>query len=82
MFKIENGVEVRDKVTGFSGVVTGRADYITGCNQYLVQPPAKDGAFVEPRWYDEHRLAVIGTTRVELANDSGKDGADAPAPVK
>ncbi len=29
-------VIVKDKITGFSGKVTGHADYITGCDQFLV----------------------------------------------
>lgn len=28
------GRKVRDKVTGFEGIVTGRATYLTGCDQY------------------------------------------------
>lgn len=33
------GQEVRDRLTGFSGVVTGRAEYITGCAQICVDGP-------------------------------------------
>ena len=51
-------VTVFDVVTGFQGIVTSRCDNITGCNQYLVQPPVKDGNFVEPQWFDEQRLKV------------------------
>ena len=44
--KTELGQKVKDSITGFAGIVTGRAEYITGCHQILVQPPvknAKDG---------------------------------------
>jgi hypothetical protein len=32
----------RDVITGFEGVITGHVAYLTGCNQYLLAPPAKD----------------------------------------
>jgi len=55
------GKKVRDEITGFEGMVTGHADYITGCDQFLVQPECKeDGKFVQNRWFDEQRLMVIG----------------------
>ncbi|HWA22287.1 MAG TPA: hypothetical protein VG735_07835 [Caulobacterales bacterium] len=33
------GKTITDSITGFCGVVIGRVEYITGCNQLLVQPP-------------------------------------------
>jgi len=55
-FKIELGKKVKDSITGFSGVVTGRADYITGCRQYCVTPRVSQGKMVESNWIDEDRL--------------------------
>ena len=57
-FLFDKGVTVFDVLTGFQGIVTSRCDNITGCNQYLIQPPVKDGKFVEPQWFDERRLKV------------------------
>ena len=58
---LEFGIKVKDTVTGFTGTVTGKVCYITGCDQYLVQPPMnKQGVFIEPRWMDEGRLEQIG----------------------
>lgn len=62
----ELGIEVRDKITGFTGILTGHCQYITGCDQFLVQPKAKDGAHVEGRWIDDIRLEVMNTTPVTL----------------
>ena len=82
-FAIANGASVQCKVTGFEGVVTGRVDYITGCNQYLVQPKVKaDGTVVEPRWIDEHRLSVQAHVAVLTLVQGDRPGADASAPVK
>jgi hypothetical protein len=79
--KIELGQKVKDKITGFTGVVTGRTEYITGCEQLLVQPPTKnDGAFTEPRWFDVDRLDVIEQEKVSLTVK--KAGFDSPAPAR
>jgi hypothetical protein len=58
-FQFRRGEPVEDIVTGFKGYVTGRADYLTGCNTYLVTPPVdKDGKGVDSHWYDENRLRI------------------------
>lgn len=80
--KIPLGVKVRDKITGFVGIVTGRCEYLTGCHQVLVSPPVKaDGSHVDAHWYDEQRLDVIDATAVVLDN-SETPGFDVPAPVR
>ena len=75
------GKKVKDKITGFEGVVTGRVEYLTGCNQCLVQPKVgKDGGFKDSQWFDEQRL--IADTKVKpVTLDNGRTpGADKPAP--
>ena len=59
-FKFSNGDEVKEKISGFKGVITGTCFYLTGCNQYLVTAKPKD-EFSEPTalWYDEGRLHLI-----------------------
>lgn len=82
MFKYALGIEMKDRVTGFTGIVTGRIDYITGCNQYTLQPRVKDnGDHVEAKWFDEHRLEQVGTEQVVLDDDHTK-GAGEPGPIK
>ncbi len=56
MFKIELGAKVTDHMTGFKGEVYGRAEYTTGCKQYLVVPICIKNDFKEPHWFDEDRL--------------------------
>lgn len=54
------GKNAKDKLTGFSGVIIGKCEYLTGCTQYALQPKTKnDGAFIESRWFDEGRLAAM-----------------------
>lgn len=61
MFLLNLNDSVRDKVTGFSGIILGRTEYATGCIQYGVCPTAmkKDGTFPDWQWLDESRLEVI-----------------------
>jgi hypothetical protein len=59
MFKIELWQTVTDRVSGFRGVVTGRCDYMTGCNRYQVTPKVgADGKWQDSVWFDEHVLDV------------------------
>jgi hypothetical protein len=82
MEKVGVGLKVRDRVTGFEGIVTGRAEYITGCAQVLVQPKVdQKGAFVEGRWVDETRVEVLDYSPA-FANETPNSGPDVPAPVK
>lgn len=83
------GVEVKDRITGFAGVVTGKASYITGCDQFLVQPPCsvsqlKEGKKPDGVWFDDVRLEKVGDTDLSasLAKKQTKPGACEPAPKK
>lgn len=59
---IELGQKACDKITGFEGILTGRAQYLFGCDQYCIAPPAKDGKINDSQWFDEGRIAVIGAS--------------------
>jgi hypothetical protein len=73
------GRTVKDKITGFAGVVLGRCEYITGCNQVLVQPPLdRDGNWVESHWFDEDRVEPTDAPKVKIGFTS--PGFDKPAP--
>ncbi len=55
------GSLVKDKVTGFEGIATSRAQYLEGCDRYCVCPNKldKDGNIFEPATFDEGRLDVL-----------------------
>ena len=75
------GQKVRDIITGFEGVATGRCEYITGCNQILVAPRVKDdGTKPDPQWLDEDRLEVTDAKAITLPLTSA--GFDVAAPRK
>jgi len=55
------GKEVKDKITGFEGIASSKHIYLTGCNQFGVQPKVdKDGKIPSKEYFDEARLTVIG----------------------
>lgn len=63
---INLGDEVKDTVTGFKGIATGRSTYLTGCNHICLQPKVgKDGKFPESRWFDEPMLEVVKKGKVK-----------------
>ena len=50
---IQLGQKAKDKVTGFEGIIIGRCQYLTGCDQYGLVPPARDGKIEPAQWFDE-----------------------------
>ncbi len=57
MKKVKLGTKVRDKVTGFVGVVTARTEWMTGCATVAIQAEARvDKRPDDPFWVDEIRV--------------------------
>lgn len=54
------GKEATDKITGFKGIITAKISYITGCDQYGITPPAKDGKTFSTEYFDTGRVEIIG----------------------
>ena len=83
MKKIKLGSLAKDKITGFEGVITGRAEYLTGCNQYVLQPICNDKTnYPAGEWFDEGRIIVL---RQKVSNkdvQADKNGCDYIAPIK
>ena len=79
-FKFSNGDQVKEKITGFAGTITGTCFYLTGCNQYLITTKPKD-EFSEPisLWYDEARLSIVSEGVIKAQDVTGEDpGCDIP----
>ncbi len=82
MTPIRLGMKAKDKITGFIGIVTGRCEYISGCNQALLTPEVGEkGEYKDPHWFDEQRLERVGDTVITLDNGD-TPGCDVPAPVR
>ncbi len=64
--KFELGDVLKDKITGFQGVVMVRAEYFTGCAHYgLCSQELKDGRITEWEWIDEIRLVKTELERIK-----------------
>lgn len=64
-FEIED--RVRDRITGFEGVITGISQFVTGCARATVQPPMSDkvreeGGKMPDAWF----IDVLTLEMVEL----------------
>ena len=77
------GSTVVDRVTGFSGIVTGYVTYLSGCNQALVVPKmGRDGKKPDGEWFDEQRL-IVDTKRPKVVLDNARaPGFDTAAPKR
>ena len=66
-FKFNNGDEVKDRTTGFIGIIRARGDYLTGCNRYGVQSiKLKDNKPADWVWFDEAELILIQAKKINL----------------
>jgi hypothetical protein len=77
------GRTATDKITQFSGVIVGHAEYLTGCDQYLVKPDCDDTKkYPEAQWFDEGRLSFgeVKISQQEVTSD--EKGCDYNAPKK
>jgi len=75
------GQEVKDIISGFKGVVTGKCEYISGCLQFLIQPKGKTSD-TKPAaiWFDIDRLKETNKKTITLKKET--NGFDLEAPTK
>ena len=54
---VKLGDKVTDYITGFSGIVTARTEYLYGCVRVAVEPTElREGKPVESQYFDEQRV--------------------------
>ena len=68
MDSIKLGMKARDIITGFTGVVTAHARYLTGCDQYCLKPQEldKEGAMKDGVYFDIEQLELIDETVIKV----------------
>ncbi len=80
--EIQLGMEVKDLVSGFVGIVTAKTQYLNGCVRFTVEPKAqKDGTVPASLWFDEQQLVVLKPTTplTKIAQVATATGGDRPA---
>ena len=82
-FKFSMGATLRDKVTGFEGVVMVRAEYFTGCNHYgLCWTNCPEGKLAEWQWLDQSRLELVDKKEIVLFDIEKPTSGPHPHPSK
>ena len=83
MFAHELGKKACDKITGFSGIITARVEFLTGCNRYCIQPTdLKDGKPIDSIYFDEAQIEIIGNGIIPQEVQGPDKGACSPNPMK
>ncbi len=62
----ELGDSIKDSLTGFTGIVTAKCEYLYGCLWTEVTPKGickTTGLPIEPQWFDDPRLKKVGTRK-------------------
>ena len=62
------GFTVKDQISGFTGVVTAKTEWLNGCIRYGVQSrELNEGIPLKSQWFDEDDLVVLpGVDQVVL----------------
>ena len=69
---IELGTEVRDVVSGFTGIATAKHTYLNGCARITVQPVIdKEKKLPEAQTFDEPQLEIVSKKKIKGKNDTG-----------
>lgn len=83
MFKHELGKKAKDKISGMTGVITARCEFLTGCNRYCITPQElKDGRPIEGMYFDEDQIKVLGDGIEPKDVQGEKRGCCSPNPNK
>ncbi len=84
MFKFNLGDKVRDRITGFEGIILGRTEWMTGCRTYGVKSQAlKDSSPIDAVWLDEIQLDLVMEQAVALhSHERPITGGPTPTPTR
>lgn len=80
IFKFQLGDKLKDRITGYEGLVTARHQYLNGCKRYTLDRPLdKDGKVQEAQWFDEAILSFIDEgIKIEKKNVGGPQTGKPP----
>lgn len=59
-FKFNLGDEIKDKITGFHGIIIARTQWIHNCNTYGIRSrELKDNIPLDTQFFDEPQLEIV-----------------------
>ena len=67
IFKFDLGDQVKDQVSGYIGVITGRTQWLNGCVRYILEAQKLEGGKpVDPLNVDEQQLVLMKALKVNV----------------
>lgn len=76
-FREKIGLTGTDKITGYTGIITGFCAYITGCDQFGITAKSSETEMGKTCWIDENRIEFSGE-RLELDTTEAKGAMEPP----
>jgi len=72
---IKLGDKVKDKITGYTGIVIGISKFLQGCRRIGVQAQKlHEGTPISAVWFDEPQLEVVKTKKKVIERTPGNNG--------
>jgi hypothetical protein len=72
----------KDKISGFTGIVTARTEWLNKCVRVQLSPDKlqKDGTVIDSQTFDEEQVEVIKQAAIKV--NKQQTGGDRPGPVQ
>lgn len=71
-FRYELGSKAKCKITGYTGLITARTEWLYGCRRYVIQSQElKDGKPVESLGVDEDAIEIIVAAEPHKVRNTG-----------
>lgn len=69
MSNIKLGDKVRDKISGFVGIVTSKTEFLNGCVQYGIQGKSVKNHIPEPIAIDDKSLELVNPPKEKIKKE-------------
>jgi len=80
---IKLGQEVKDLVSGFTGIAVAKDEWLNGCLRYGIQGKVdKEGKLPDPKWIDAVQLEIIGEGIFVVKKKTGMQNPSGPRSYK
>ncbi len=64
------GSRVKDTISGFSGILTARTEWLYGCVRVAIEPEGLfEGKPIDTQWFDEPRVIELEKPVVEVQSN-------------
>jgi len=74
------GDKVKDKISGFTGIMTAKVEYLNGCNQIGIAPKVdKEGKMRSVEYFDDIQVVLVGKGVNLESKPTGGPQRDAPS---